>query len=298
MAPKLKALLVLSLFFVNLGLSPAAAKAKGSTVTITLEHEGFERHVIAYIPSTYKPAEPVPLLFALHGGSGNGAEAFKRFGIPAEAERRGFIAVFPSGLPKPGGNPKNLFWSDPVNLGYIQFLIDVFETDYSIDASRVYVVGFSGGAKLSYGLAADPVAARRIAAIGTVAGENGARASEDEPWDVVDPAETDAAPVPAFMVQGALDEKLPIGGGWSEKKGEYVFSFQEKLDVWIDHLGAEERGPVEVPQAPADVEGRLWTNSDTGMSVVGVVDPELGHAWPRWNAIGAMWDFFERVPTR
>ena len=49
---------------------------------------------------------------------------------------------------------------------------------------------------------------------------------------------------------------------------------------------------------PASVEARRWTTPETKMSVVGVVDPQLAHAWPRWNAIGAMCDFFETVPTR
>jgi gentisate 1,2-dioxygenase len=53
-----------------------------------------------------------------------------------------------------------------------------------------------------------------------------------------------------------------------------------------------------LPGAPADVEAMRYTNPTTGNVVISALDPALPHKWPEWNFMGAIWDFFERAPTR
>ena len=158
----------------------AASAAAGRQHTITLEYEGAQREVSIYVPSGYVPGTPMPVVFALHGGSGSAAVMYapaKR--IVAHAESDGFVAVFPNGLPRPTApNSHNYYWDDPANNGYMAYLIDEISARYSIDAARVYFAGFSGGAKLIYELAADPLISARIAGIGTVAGSIGLKPLE------------------------------------------------------------------------------------------------------------------------
>jgi poly(3-hydroxybutyrate) depolymerase len=131
--------------------------AAGRQLTITVNHEGVQREVSILVPSRYVPDTAMPLLFALHGGSGDASVMYaeeKR--IVSHAESDGFIAVFPNGLPKPDKpDSRNYFWEDPVNHNYMAFLMDELSARYTIDTGRIYFIGFSGGARLIYDLASD-----------------------------------------------------------------------------------------------------------------------------------------------
>src|SRR5512147_2391427 len=58
-----------------------------------------------YVPSSYRAGTPIPLLVALHGCTENDVGFDLLSGWSAEAERRGFIVVFPdqSNLANPAG---------------------------------------------------------------------------------------------------------------------------------------------------------------------------------------------------
>lgn len=56
------------------------------------------------------------------------------------------------------------------DIAFINVLIDHVQSDYSIDASRIYVAGFSNGGGLAVLLAGDPKASSRIAAFAISSG--------------------------------------------------------------------------------------------------------------------------------
>ena len=149
---------------------------RGTLSIITILIGLVQREVAVYVPNGYQPGAAVPLVFALHGGSGDASKMYdsdKR--IVEYAETQGFIAVFPNGLPLPGapaGSGK-YYWDDPANIGFIDRLIDLITTRFTINSRRIYFIGFSGGAMLCYRLVADPIISARIAAIATVAGDMG-----------------------------------------------------------------------------------------------------------------------------
>ena len=278
----------------------AQAQVTGTRV-MTISFEGADRRVIIHVPSSYEttPTRPMPLLFGFHGGGGNAGAFFSHHRFEAESERNGFLTVVPDGLPhfldpKPG----EFFWGEPVNIAFVDHLITQMSSMYPVDLERVYLVGFSGGAKLIYEIAADPVVSQRITAVGTVAGEIGTSDTAEGPFAVIDPNVTGGKPLPAFLVQGALDPKLPIDGGYSKIKDAYVISFEEKVNIFTELVDVETLSPVDVRyrQAPPRVASKRWTNPSTRNSVVALVDPNLAHAWPEWNLLGAMIDFFKTVP--
>jgi polyhydroxybutyrate depolymerase len=283
-------------------LTSQPVSAPGRRITITVTHEGVERDVAVFVPSRYVSDAAMPLVVALHGGSGDASVMYaedKR--IVAHAERDGFIAVFPNGLPKPDKpNSKNYYWGDPINLSYMAFLLDELIARYTIDAGRIYFIGFSGGAKLIYGLACDPLISARIAGIGTVAGETGGKSLQpaDAAWEMIDPSVSGGRAMPAFLVQGAKDTHLPLAGGFDNEGEKIVVDFETKLAIWRHFTGALAETTYTATTLPPSVSARTWTNPQTGHAVVAGVGDNLAHRWPDWDLMGELWSFFQSIPTR
>jgi poly(3-hydroxybutyrate) depolymerase len=283
-------------------LATERAPATGQQITLTVTYEGVQRDVAVFVPSTYVSGTAMPLVVALHGGSGDASVMYdpdKR--IVTHAESDGFVAVFPNGLPKPDTpNSQNYYWGDPVNRGYMAFLMDQISARYTIDTQRIYFIGFSGGAKLIYNLAADPLISARIAGIGTVAGEIGGKPVEPcaSPWEIIDPSVTGGVAMPAYLVQGERDKRMPLTGGFDDDSEQILVGFETKMAIWQHFTGAHTE--AEYPSAlPSNVTARVWTNAHNGYAVVSVVDHTLAHRWPDdWDVMSEFWRFFQSMPAR
>jgi poly(3-hydroxybutyrate) depolymerase len=302
---------LLALIFVGLTMSASqgqarplpAAQSRGP-ISTTVFFGQVHRQVAIYVPNSYRPDVAVPLVFALHGGGGDASKMYdpdKR--IVEYAESQGFIAVFPNGLPAPdapAGSDK-YYWIDPVNIGFMNHLIDLMTVRFTINSRRIYFIGFSGGAMLCYRLAADPAISARIAAIATVAGDMGSKPTNPptSPWEIIDPAASGGAPMSALLLQGGEDTGLPAMGGFSDDFTSIRSSFQTKVDSWRLFVGAiDGTSNTILFGAPARVEAIRYTNPATGHTVISALDPAIPHKWPEWNFMGAIWDFFEHAPTR
>lgn len=164
-----------------LSSSPEAQRA-GRAIQSNLEFEGIKREFGVYLPSVYDPQKPLPVIFALHGGGGNGKKMAAITDFNRRSEREGFIVIYPNGIAT-GENPEDRYWNtgspnqmdnpDKANLttndvGFFGALIEHVTKNYAVDAKRVYFAGFSNGAGMSYSLAcahADKIAA--IVAVGS-----------------------------------------------------------------------------------------------------------------------------------
>src|SRR5262245_13202372 len=307
--------LVLTAFFANGPLAAPMTKAEPEVIQQQTPAPGtlsiiailiglVERQVAIYVPSGYRAGTAAPLVFALHGGGGDASKMYapdKR--IVDYAESEGFIAVFPNGLLLPTDtdpNSHNFYWGDPVNIGYMNHLITLMTDRFTINWRRIYFIGFSGGGKLCYRLAADPAISARIAAIATVAGDIGAKQTDPptSPWEIIDPSVSTGAAMSALLLQGGADVRTPAAGGFKDDYTSIKMSFQSKVDIWRFFVGAIEGVSETLPGAPADVEAMRYTNPTTGNVVISALDPPLPHKWPEWNFMGAIWDFFEHAPTR
>ncbi|HEY6401246.1 MAG TPA: hypothetical protein VI479_07540 [Blastocatellia bacterium] len=305
---------VLIAFFANVTLAAPMTKAEPAvtrqqppqpgTLSIIAVLIGLVRREVAiYVPNSYRPDAAVPMVFALHGGGGDASKMYspeKR--IVEYAESQGFIAVFPNGLPKPGApaGGNNYYWEDPANIDFMNHLIDLMTNRFTIDSRRIYFIGFSGGAKLIYRLAADPNISARIAAIATVAGDMGSKRTDPptSPWKIIDPSVSVGAPMSALLLQGGEDKRQPAAGGFDEDFDTIKISFQTKVDIWRLFVGARDGVSETLPGAPARVEAMRYTNLATGRVVLSALDPALPHKWPEWNFMGVIWDFFEQTPAR
>lgn len=81
----------------ELDANPPVTNVAG-TYQRTLEVDGLTREVIIHVPAAAAGPTPVPVVFMLHGTSGDGGRFFNISGWREQADAVGFIAVFPTAL--------------------------------------------------------------------------------------------------------------------------------------------------------------------------------------------------------
>jgi poly(hydroxyalkanoate) depolymerase family esterase len=262
-----------------------------------------------YVPSTYRPGTPVPLLVGLHGCTENDVGFDILSGWSAEAERRGFIVVFPeqSALANPA-RCWNWFLDGNQHRGrgepaLIAGITDTIRSRYTVDPRRIYTTGVSAGGVMTNIMAVtypDVFAATSILA--------GCEYTCDV-LQLQSPAESGrkalaemggrARPVPALIFQGTADVVVPpstayrIVGQWATVDG---------IDTVPD--------TVAYGQVPG---GRSYTHltyrsADGRPLIEQYMIDGAGHAYPGGcscslygdpsgpDATGITWDFFLAHP--
>jgi len=170
---------------------------------------GGDRPVDVALPPGLDPSVPAPLLILLHGygSSGDEEEAYLRLG--AAAARSGMIYLHPDGTTDSNGAR---FWnateaccdvdgSRVDDSSYLAALIAEIGTHVAVDPRRVFIVGHSNGAFMSYRMACDH--ADTIAAIVSLAGAPPADPAACRPSE----------PVAILQVQGSADDQVRVEGG-------------------------------------------------------------------------------------
>lgn len=189
----------------------AAEGATSGTSTDVIVHtaDGRDRTARRYIPALPERAQ-APLLVALHGGTGWGAQFEATSGFDALADEHGFIVVYPDGVGIGPEGDQLRTWNGGICCGPaarddiddVAFLIALVATiseDHRIDADSVFATGHSNGMIMSYRLvceAADVFVA--------AAGQAGTLGVDD-----CYPSQ----PVSVRHIHGSADTNLPIDGG-------------------------------------------------------------------------------------
>jgi len=138
--------------------------------------DGLDREFYIYQPDAYalNPDSSVPALISFHGGDGYAQYNMEYTGFNDLADRDNFLAIYPQGTVF--GDKGATGWSggfedliDSVDdTAFIEALIGWAGENYRINLERVYAVGFSAGAPMSYNLAC--ALSPKIAGVGAVAG--------------------------------------------------------------------------------------------------------------------------------
>jgi poly(hydroxyalkanoate) depolymerase family esterase len=138
--------------------SPAgavAAPAGGTLVTRSYTNAAGTRSYEVYVPASYQPGAPVPLVVALHGctQTADGFRSLTRLDDLAAA--RGFIVVFPE-QPKSANSFGCWNWFNANQLqrgspepSLIAGVTDEVRGTYAIDPKRIYVTGLSAGGAMA-----------------------------------------------------------------------------------------------------------------------------------------------------
>jgi phospholipase/carboxylesterase len=147
-----------------------------------------------FVPETYDPAQPAPLVMALHGGSGNG-RAFLWSWLRA-ARTRGAILVAPTAI----GDTWALTGDDvdTPNLGRI---VDFVRGRWRIDPQHMLLTGMSDGGTFTYVSGMDPASPfTHLAPVSA--------AFHPMLASFADPARL--AGLPIHIVHGAMDWMFPV----------------------------------------------------------------------------------------
>ena len=133
----------------------------------TLISESTEREYYVHVPQDYTGDSPTPVVFMLHGTSGNGLDMWDRSGWKEVGETENILTVFPSSLRyciiDPVDGMKNITkWnSQPVewqfcanedakdDILFFNKIIDELIDRFNVDEKRIYVVGFSNGGQMA-----------------------------------------------------------------------------------------------------------------------------------------------------
>ena len=245
----------------------------------------------------------LPLVIALHGGGGNGAQLAKSAGLIDEAAKEGFVLALPEGSSRfgkletwnAGGCCAYAMREKIDDIGFIRALIDELERTQPVDAKRSYVVGMSNG-----GMMAERVAIElgdRIAGAAVFVGA----LFGNEPRPV--------AAVPMLIVNAEKDEQVPIAGGASTtgivrrsqgmpyKPSRYAATFWATANRCTTNPTKAET---------ADYVRERWTGCASGADVDFYIVKGAEHGWPgrglgrpgvtrntgEIDGTALMWEFF------
>ncbi|MFK7811329.1 MAG: PHB depolymerase family esterase [Maribacter sp.] len=252
----------------------------------TLNHDGIERTYRVYLPSIFEKTKPTPIVFALHGGGGTGANFEKVVSsgtLTAAAEAKGVILVMPDGIDKKWNSGRSEIFADGSrsydDVGFISRIIDVMIQNYGADASRVYSTGISAGGFMSVRLALD--LSEKLAAIAPVTAQLSQIPETTMP----------SVPMSIMIINGTDDPLVPYEGGCITVPGfaacsrGSALSTQETIDKFTGYnqcVNLVETEPIidALPNDGTSVEITRSKDCNQGTEVVLVKVIGGGHTWP------------------
>ena len=264
---------------------------------------GVKRKYILYVPISYDPSTPTPLVISMHGFGDWSAHQMHMSGWNDLADEKSFIAVYPMGThfplrwqlydyENPAANPT-------ADIRFISDLIDHLEEDYNIDPNRIYANGLSNGGGMAQALSC--TLSDRIAAVGSVSG------AYIYPLNACQPVR----PVPIIAFHGTADTIVPYQGGPSERFHHPFPSIPEFMEKIAQRNGCT-ASPIE-QTVSQNVHSISYTGCTANADVVFYTIEDGGHSWPggkimphmivgetnmEINATRLMWNFFQAHPLR
>jgi polyhydroxybutyrate depolymerase len=245
-----------------------ASQLTGRTKVETIHADTVDRTYRVYRPAN-EIARP-GLVIVLHGSFGSGFQMETSTGFDAQADRLGWIAVYPDGV----ADGWDAFGSGPTwgkhpgadDVAFVSALIDHFEATDQVDPERVYVTGLSRGGMMTYRLGCE--LSDRIAAIAPVSGNMAtASGSANVPCSL-------DRPVSVLAIHGTADGTIPIDGG----KVDILFSpLADVIARWrsLDGCGSASAAELDGPSTTTN-----WVCEGAGTTVSMRVVSGGWHTWP------------------
>jgi polyhydroxybutyrate depolymerase len=276
----------------------------------SLEVDGLTRRYSIYVPPMPPPSPA--LLLVLHGSGGYGDRVRALTGglVEEEADRYGYVVVYPDGLDQTWNDcrrfaPYRANVENIDDLLFLRTLVNRLVDSHGVDASRLWVLGFSNGGHLALRLALE--APDDFAAFVAIAASL--------PVDAELDCEPTGRPASVMIVNGTADPISPFEGGEirtadSGRIGAVRSSMDSAL-YFAGLIGAPGVPDVTIASSTAGsrVEIARWTGND-GHEVSIIVIHDGGHTIPGspapfpaevgpidrgFDSIAAAIEFFRRV---
>ena len=267
---------------------------------------GIRRTVVVYYPHGRKPGKPIPLVVDLHGSGSTPLQQIAETGISGTADAHGFAVVAPQGgIPFVAGRAHGFAWNvpgvplmnnrpvphgAPNDVLFIKDTISTMTKQLCGDPKRVYVTGFSGGARM-----ASQVGCELSGEIAAIAPMSGLRM----PGNC-----TPGRPMAVLSFHGTSDGTNPYNGG----KGSYwSYSVPVAAQRWAaaDHCTVR----PTIQTVVNGVTATTYNGCQAGQQVVLYTVTGEHHSWPGTPTSMArgytipkiapneiMWTFFDTHP--
>jgi polyhydroxybutyrate depolymerase len=209
------ALLFAACCLVTVGLQPGRAQAHGKssrtdhavrTTSVGLAYGGVSRSYLLFQPTTIN--KPLPLVILLHGTGVDAQQETIRTGFGLLAQERGFELAVPQSIGRTwnsGGGCCEFEAAQRIDdAGFVRAVLANIRARTLVDAAHIYLVGYSNGGKLSYGVACTKT--RVFAGVATYG------AGPQLPC-------ISAAPISLFIGYGRADTLEPPAGNPTDARG-------------------------------------------------------------------------------
>lgn len=237
-----------------LSLTCIIANAQFSNKTMLFG--GLTRSYRIYVSPNYNPANPASLLIGLHG-LGDNMTNFSGIGFHYIADTANIICVYPQAVSDPfvgtawncAAGQYGYYPNSSVNdIGFLNALVDTCKANYSIDAMRVYLCGFSLGAFMTERMALQSNS--KYAAFGSMSGTFGNGITTFNP----------GRHVPIAHFHGTADSTIYYNGNL------YGMDPEPMVDFWVTNNGCDTPATVfNYPHTSSDsitVERYEYSNGD------------------------------------
>jgi polyhydroxybutyrate depolymerase len=286
-----------------------AADKPSEQKTINLTIDGNARSFIVYLPTGYNNAGKMPLIFAIHGGSGTPEGMINIANFKPIAERDKVVLVYPAGIQNNwnDGRPTTPNQLGINDVSFFNQMCDYMINNYSVEGTKIYATGISNGGFMSSRLGCE--LSNRIAAIAVDAATIESTS--------ISPNCNPGRPMPVIYIHGTSDPLVPFTGGQMTAGGTAggtVLSHFQAIDKWVTINGCNTTPTItDLPDIANDgttIKQRVYSGGINGSEVVSYVVLNGGHTWPQgyqylneaiigktsqdMNACEVIWTFFKR----
>lgn len=227
-----KILISLILLFVTLQ-SPsinATSQSNETDKTYFLQIQNTNRSYLVHLPKLYTNKQSYPLLLVLHGRSGSGKKMAEYTQFSSLADKQKFIVVYPNAINKP--TLWNAFYEpkgkERDDITFIKTMLQQLQANYKINERKIYVVGYSSGAMMTYRIASE--LSDKIAAIAIISGSLGYRENNKNIF-IGKPTVS----IPAIIVHGKKDSIVHFAGGMSLTVKTDLIGVKPSVEKWADY---------------------------------------------------------------
>jgi len=259
----------------------------------TIVQDSITREYILYVPHSYDGDMPTPLVINFHGFGDCAAQYAKLMGefykFNSLADQNKFLVAYPQAIMR---EKEDVYWdpgddgSESINndVYFTEQLIYDINSEYKVDLSRVYAVGYSNGGMMAYGLACSR--GDLIAAIGIMSG-------------IMLKSECDENEYTSIIhFHGAADDVLPLEGNQ-----EFPSVF-DVVNFWLNHNNIPASSLVTKELNGGDVVRYEYSGGNKNTSfVLYIIKREYkkpgGHVWFSDDINGVnpnqiLWNFLSR----